>query len=78
METDFAQNLVFNFRLNIPEHLNKLDISFIPLEYPEGAYTWRLQDCWITPQEWEIFIYEGPDAFHKYLQKKANANSDPS
>ncbi|MBQ3574417.1 MAG: hypothetical protein IJA26_01995, partial [Clostridia bacterium] len=55
METDFAQNFVFNFQLNIPEHLDRLDISFIPLEYPEGAYTWRLQDCWITPQELEIF-----------------------
>ncbi len=63
METDFAQNFVFNFRLSIPEHLDKLDISFIPMGYPEGAYTWRLEDCWITPQEWEIFIYEGRRPF---------------
>lgn len=65
-----ARCIVFNYRLQIPEHLSELNIHFIPLEYPEGLYVWRLEDCWITPQEQEIFDREGSDAFHEYLRKK--------
>lgn len=70
METEFAQTFVFNYRLRIPEHLAKLDIRFIPMKYPEGTYIWQLEDCWVTPQEWEIFIHHGPNAFYEYLNNK--------
>jgi len=70
MDTEFAQSFVFNYRLRIPEHLSGLNIHFIPMESPEGKYTWRLEECWITPQELEIFLKEGPEAFHEYMRKK--------
>lgn len=78
MDTEFARSFVFNYRLRIPEHLSELSIHFIPMEYPEGKYAWRLEDCWITPRELEIFDREGSDAFHEYMRKKREQNSDPS
>lgn len=68
MDLDLQHSFIFNYRLNIPEHLRELNIKFVPIEYPDGAYLWRLQDCCYSPQALEIFEHDGPDAFHRYIQ----------
>jgi len=68
-DTEFKQSIVFNYQLRIPEYLEKLNMRFTPLEYPEGAYSWRLEDCRITPQAMEVFYQEGPEAFMEILRK---------
>lgn len=78
MNTEFAQQIVFNYRLRIPEHLSELNVHFIPTQCPEEKYIWRLEDCWITPQELEIFDREGNSAFLEYLRRKHEQKSNPS
>ena len=69
------KTIIFNYRLRIPEHLRILNFCFIPLENPTGEYLWRVEDCWQTPQEREIFERDGSDAYHEYMRNKHKQNT---
>ena len=75
--TEFQQSIIFNYRLRIPEYLESLNIHFTPLENPEGSYTWRLEDCYHTPQEMKVFHREGVDAFREIIRQKREAGKMP-
>lgn len=78
METEFAQEICFVYRLHASEHLKKLNIRFTPMEYPDGSYTWHLEDCYDTAQEWEVFHYEGIAAYREIDKKKRESGILPN